>query len=359
MIVRAAAAVVALLALAAGCAPAAGTADEPGPRIALLLPESKTARYEAHDRPAFEERVRRRCPACTTIYSNANQDGARQQAQAEAALTNGADVLVLDPVDSVSSAVIVRAAAAAGVPVITYDRMVLDVEVDFHVTFDNERVGELQAAALLEAIAADDRDDGVIVMLNGAPTDDNARLLITGAHRVLDPADVRIGAEFDIPDWSPDKAQEQMERALATIGRDRVIGVYAANDGIAGGAVAAMKAGGVSPLPPITGQDAELAAIQRILVGEQHMTVYKAIRSQAAVAADAAIALALHGAVPPSLATDTVFNGSAQVPAHILSPAVVTRSTIAGTVIADGLWSAEDICTGRFRAACSDAGISQ
>lgn len=338
---------------AAGGSGAGGS--ESGYLVALLLPESNTARYESHDRPAFEARVAELCGTCTTTTANAGQDPARQQAQAEAALTNGADVLVLDPVDSVSAAVIVRHADAAGVPVISYDRLVLDAPVAFHVTFDNQAVGVLQAQALVTAMRDDDRD-GEVVMLNGAPTDANAALFQAGANEVFTASQTPIGYEADVADWSPDRAQEAMDQALTTLGRDRIAGVYVANDGMAAGAIAAMKAAGLAPLPPVTGQDAELAAIRRILAGEQHMTVYKALRRQAAAAAEAAVALARTGAVPPELPSTTIDNGHDEVPTLLLAPAPVTRETIGDTVIADGFWTRDEVCAG-LTDACTKAGL--
>lgn len=351
-------ALVAAVLVAAGCTAGAGAGEaaDDTHRIALLLPESKTARYESHDRPAFVARVGELCPECETLTSNAGQDASRQQAQAEAAITNGADVLVLDPVDSTSAAVIVRHADAAGVPVITYDRMVLDAPVTFHVTFDNERVGALQAQVLLDAVG-DRRDDGVFVVLNGSPTDDNAAQFRRGASFVLDVNDVTIGVEADVPDWSPDQAQEAMEQALATLGRDRVVGVYAANDGIAAGAIAAMKAAGMAPLPPVTGQDAELSAVRRILTGEQHMTVYKAVRTQARVAAELAVSLADNDEIPAGVRTNWIDNGHGPVAALMLEPIAVTADTIASTVVADGFWSVAEICAG-IEDACARAGLT-
>lgn len=350
---------VALLVVAvslAACAPVAGgDSAGTGPLIALLLPESKTARYGSHDRPAFEQRVGALCPSCRTLYQNANQDALRQQAQAEAALTNGAAVLVLDPVDSVAASVIVRHADGMGVPVVTYDRLVLDAPVRFHVTFDNERVGELQAQALVDVVTERARA-GRLVAVHGAPTDHNARLFKDGARRVLDASGMDVGAEFDVPDWSPDKAQELMEQALATLGHDGIAGVYVANDGMAAGVIAAMKAAGIPTLPPVTGQDAELAAVRRLLTGEQYMTVYKRVHLQARVAAEVAVALATDGAVPSGAATTLVDNRAGMVPTHVLEPLAVTREEIAATLVADRFWSVEEICDG-LRAACAEAGI--
>ncbi|HEU4411933.1 MAG TPA: sugar ABC transporter substrate-binding protein [Polyangiaceae bacterium] len=337
-----------------GAATAAGA--PPSAAIALLLPESKTARYESHDRPTFERRVRELCAGCKVIYSNADQDAAKQQGQAEAALTNGAKVLVLDPVDSAAAAAIVARAKQSKVPVVSYDRLIVNADVDYYVSFDNEKVGKLQGQALVDRLAPSGKK-GPIVMINGAPTDSNAKLFKAGAHATIDAGGLAIGAEYDTPDWSPDKAQQQMEQALTRLGKDKVVGVYAANDGTAGGAIAALKAAGVKPLPPVTGQDAELAAIQRIVAGEQFMTVYKAIKPEAEAAAELAVALAKGEGAPAGKVNGAVNNGRKDVPSILLTPVVVTRETVKATVVADGFWRAEQVCVGDYRAACEAAQI--
>jgi D-xylose transport system substrate-binding protein len=326
--------------------------------VALLLPESETARYESHDRPLFEAKVEELCPDCEIIYNNADQEASAQQSQAEAALTNGADVLVLDPVDSVAAASIVAQAEQRDVPVVSYDRLINDAPIDFYVSYDNERVGELQAQSLVDRLAEDGVTSGDLVMINGAPTDNNATLFKEGAHSVLDESDYEIGAEYDTPNWQPSEAQAEMEQAITRLGADGFVGVYAANDGTAGGAIAAMKAAGIDPLPPVTGQDAELAAIQRILAGEQYMTVYKAIRPEAEAAAEAAIALARGEELPEDLVNQQVDNGQGEIPSMILDPVAVTADNVADTIIADDYWPAEEICEGDYAAACEEAGIS-
>jgi D-xylose transport system substrate-binding protein len=328
-----------------------------GPTISLLLPETKTARYETHDRPHFQRMVRELCRECRVLYANANQDAAVQQSEAEAALSNRARVLVLDPVDALAAGAVVARAKAAGVPVISYDRLVRNADVDYYVSFDNEKVGELQAGALLDRLAGLGPTGGSLVMLNGSPTDSNAALFKRGAHRILDAGGWAIGAEYDTPDWSPDRAQQQMEQAITRLGRDGIAGVYAANDGMAGGALAALGGAGFDPLPPITGQDAELAAVQRILAGDQYMTVYKAIRPQAESAARLAVALATKAPLPPGLINSEVDNGRRRVPSVLLRPIAVTRANVAETVLADGFWAARQLCADRFADACQAAGI--
>jgi D-xylose transport system substrate-binding protein len=328
-----------------------------GPKIALLLPETKTARYETQDKPLFEAKVADLCDDCEVLYSNADQDAAKQQSQAEAALTNGAAVLVLDPVDAASAVAIVTKANQADVPVISYDRLINDADIAYYISFDNEQVGKLQGEALVSKLKEDGHESGTIVMINGAPTDNNATLFKKGAHSVLDDSGYEIGAEFDTPDWSPDKAQTEMDQAITQLGKDGFVGVYAANDGTAGGAISSMKGAGIDPIPPITGQDAELAAIQRVLAGEQYMTVYKAVKAEAEAAAVIAVALARGEEPPADLVKDTVDNKAKDVPSVILTPVAVTKDNVEDTVIADGFWSIEQICTDDFASVCEDAGL--
>jgi D-xylose transport system substrate-binding protein len=335
---------------------AAGNAKAGGNKIALLLPESKTARYESQDRPLFEQKLKSLCSDCEIIYSNADQDATKQQSQAEAALTNGAKVMVLDAVDGAAAATIAERAKSSNVPIISYDRLITGTDaVDYYISFDNEKVGMLQGQSLLDALSG--KEKPAVVMINGAPTDNNAKLFKAGAHSVLD-GKVNLGKEYDTPDWSPDKAQDEMTQALTALG-NKVDGVYAANDGTAGGAIAAMKAAGVRPLPPVTGQDAELPAIQRILAGEQYMTVYKAIKPEAETAAEMAYNLATGKAVPADTTKGrTVNNGKKDVPAVLLEPVSVTKQNVKDTVVKDNFWTKDQICTQAYVEACKAAGIS-
>ena len=338
-----------------------GTADtaasgEGGGTIALLLPESQTARYEAADRPFFEAKVAELCPECEIIYSNADQDAAKQQSQAEAALTNGAQVLVLDPVDSAAAAPIAAAAKAQGVPVISYDRLITGAEIDYYISFDNENVGELQGQALLDELTRQGKADGTIIMINGSPTDNNAKLFKQGAHSVIDASTLTVGAESDTVEWKPANAQADMDGHITTLGKNGFVGVYAANDGTGGGAIAAMKSAGIDPSTrPVTGQDAELAAIQRILAGEQFMTVYKAIQPEAEAAAELAVAL-VRGETPTA-ETTPVDNGAGQIPSILLDPIAVTKDNVKDTIVADEFHSVADICTSEYADACTAAGI--
>ncbi|MFG1958800.1 sugar ABC transporter substrate-binding protein [Nonomuraea sp. NPDC049028] len=352
----------ALLLTAAACGNSAGTgggtasasAGAASKTIALFLPESKTTRYEAFDRPLFEAKVKSLCADCKILYSNAEQDAAKQQQQVEAALTQGANVLVLDAVDANAVAPLVNQAKQKKIPVIAYDRLISGIDYAYYVSFNNVRVGEMQGQALLDAMNAKGTTaKGQIVEIHGAPTDPSSADYKKGAKSVLD-GKVKVGREFDTPDWSPDKAQQQMEQAITAIGRDNIVGVLSANDGMAGGAIAAMKRAGYKQLPPITGQDAELAAVQRILTGEQYMTIYLDIRAEAEKSAELAVAVA-KGEQPA--ATSKVNNGTVDIPAFLLDPIAVTADKVKDTIVKDKFYTADQICTAEVKAACAKAGI--
>jgi D-xylose transport system substrate-binding protein len=363
----------AALVIGLGLAACGGGGGGGGPKVALLLPESKTTRYEAHDHPEFEAALKAACSDCDLIYSNANQDASQQQSQMEAALTDGADVVVLDPVDSTSAASMVQLAKQQNVPVVSYDRLGLNTpDVAAYVSFDNVKVGQLQGDTLSKKLAADGNASGPIVRINGSPTDNNAKLFGQGAASAFSQAGVQVAKEFDTPDWSPDQAQTEMDQAITALGKTGFKGVYAMNDGTAGGAIAAMSAAGVDPKTvPTTGQDAELEAVQRILTGDQYMTVYKATRPEATAAAQIAVALANGKPVPPAMVTTKTNNGSTDVPSDLLTPIAVTKDGSSGTssvanaefggqklVAPDGYWTPSQVCTAQFQSACTAAGIS-
>ncbi|MCL8025162.1 substrate-binding domain-containing protein [Nocardioides bruguierae] len=332
-----------------------GSDSASGATIALLLPESKTTRYEAFDKPLFEAAVADLCSDCTVDYYNADQDESKQQQQLTTALNAGASVIVLDPVNGAGATGMVSEAQGQDVPVIAYDRFIEGA--DYYMSFDNETVGKMQAEALVDAMGG----SGDILMLNGAPSDPNAAQFKAGAHSVLDSTSgVTILEEYDNPDWSPENAQQWTTDQLSKYDPSEVAGVYAANDGQAGGVVAAFTGSGVArdALPPITGQDAEIAAIQRILAGEQAMTIYKPIPIEAETAAEIAVDLATGADVPDT--TDTGVDQSTynDVASFIFTPIAVTQDNVADTIIADGFYSASDICTGDYAAACEAAGIS-
>lgn len=322
-----------------------------GKKIALLLPDTANA---LAIRSIFEANVKQVCSDCEVLYNTAKTD-ADQQSEATTAISGGASVIVLNPVHGATAAAIVAQAKAANVPVIAYDHMVLNTpDLSYFVSFDTGAAGALEANALLTAMGS--KVNPTIVELDGDAADPNNKTFKDAAVSVLK-GKVKLGAEYDTPGGKLDAAKGEMETALASLNY-KVDGVLAANDLIAGGAVAAMK-GKVRPWPPVTGQGAALAAIQRIVVGDQYMTLYMSTKAEAQAAAQLAYDLAFGVAVPPSMTNGkTVNNGSMDVQAALLTPVVVTKVNIESTVVADGFWSADDICTSAYASACAAAGIS-
>jgi D-xylose transport system substrate-binding protein len=352
-----AAAAIALIAIVAiGCGGGGGGGG--GTKIALLLPENETPRYESDDRPDFEKAVEEECEDCEVLYSNAGGDASKQQSQAEAALTQGAEVLVVDPMDSKSAAAIAEKAKAQNVPVVSYDRLIENGEIDAYVSFDNEKVGELQAETLAKKLKEDGKASGPIIMINGDPADPNAALFKKGAQNGFESAGIEVAKEYDTPGWSAENAQREAQQAITALGNNGFAGIYAANDDTGGGAIAAMKGAGINPSEkPVTGQDATVAGLQRILAGQQYMTVYKEIEPEATITAEIAIALA-EGKPVPSKAKEKVNNGKTDVPSVLLEPIAVTKDNVKSTVVADGFVTASELCTGSYASACKEAGIS-
>lgn len=335
------------------------SANASNAKIGLLLPDSVTARYEAADKPYFEAKIKSLCSGCQVLYANADGDASKQQQQAESMLTQGVKVLVLDPFDGEAAASIVGEAKAKNIPVISYDRLINSPDLNYYISFDNEKVGKLQAQALVDKLKKDGVASGSgILMVNGSPTDNNATLFKKGAHSVIDSSGYKVLAEYDTPGWDPAQAQNWVSGQVSQF-KDQIKGVYAANDGTGGGAIAAMKAANLSPLPPVTGQDAELAGIQRILAGDQYMTVYKALKPEAEQAATLAIALT-KGQKPSEQTTEVATAGGAKIASILLTPVAVTTDNIESTVVKDEFYgpdSAAKICTADYKAACDKYGI--
>ncbi|MFJ5707426.1 substrate-binding domain-containing protein [Streptomyces sp. NPDC093105] len=337
---------------------AAATGSSPGQarqeiRIGLLLPESKTTRYEKFDRPYIEQKIKELAPDAQIDYYNAAESATTQQQQVNTALAKGDKVLILDAVDAKSIQSSVEKANKAGVKVVAYDRLAQG-PVDAYVSYDNRKVGELQGKALLDALG-DKAESGQIVMHNGSPTDPNAAEFKAGAHSVLD-GKVKIGKEYDTPNWDPNNANQQMSGAISALGKDEIVGVYSANDGLAAGIATALKAAGMDV--PLTGQDAQLDAIQRILLGTQTITIEKPYKPEADIAATMAVNLAEGKPLPADLTPTTVTSGSGQkVPATLLTPVVVDKENIKDTVVKDGLYTVQEICTPAYADACKEAGL--
>jgi D-xylose transport system substrate-binding protein len=330
-----------------------------GVKIALLLPENETPRYETNDKPAFEKAVEEQCSGCEVSYFNAGGDVEKQASQGEAALTQGAEVMVVDPMDSKAAAAIVEKAHAQEVPTVSYDRLIENSEVAGYVSFDNERVGEQQAESLVEKLKEIGKPKGPIIKINGDPADPNAKLFKEGSNKVFEKEGVEIAKEYDTPGWTAENAQREAQQAITAIGKTGFAGIYAANDDTAGGAIAAMKGVGINPEDvPVTGQDSTVAGLQRILTGEQFMTIFKPIVPEAEIAAEMAISLGETGEVETKEETQEINNGKADVPSVLLTSTPVTKENINETVIAEEFVTPAELCEGAFAAACKEAGIS-
>jgi D-xylose transport system substrate-binding protein len=281
----------------------------------MLLPENVTPRWESSDKPLFIKAMKQLVPDVRVDVLNALNDPAKQQAQAEAELTKGAKVLVIAAIDQKAAAIIVKKAAAQGVPTIAYDRLIKNAPLAYYDSFDSVAVGRAEAGWLVKHTQKGDR----IAVINGSPTDDNAHLVNKGMMQVLKPlfqsgARVQVANQW-VPGWDPSKAQTLMEQIL-TRTNNRVDGVSSANDGMAGGIIAALKAQGLAGDVPVTGQDASLEGLQRIVLGTQGVSVFKDFRLQAPAAAK--IAAAIIAGKKPTNINATVANGQVKVPSVML-----------------------------------------
>ena len=327
--------------------------------VGLLLPETANTRYDKFDYPIIKKKVESLTSRQgKVVYRNADADAKKQAEQLQQMVDDQVDVILLDAVDAHAIAGGVQKAKDAGIPVIAYDRLA-EGPIDAYVSFDNELVGEVQARSLLEAMGDVDSSDK-IVMMNGSLTDPNAKQFKSGALSELK-GTVDIAKSYDTKDWKPENAQANMTEALNEIGVGNIKGVYSANDGMASGVIKALEAAGVTQLPPITGQDAELDAVQRILTGEQYMSVYKSYPHEAESAAEMAVAKVQGKDIQfDSLTQDQVDSPTHQdIPALLVPVSALTKSNIDKTVLADGIYKLSEICTAKYKAACQQAGLNK
>jgi D-xylose transport system substrate-binding protein len=332
-----------------------GGGEEATGKVAVLLPDSKSSvRWETVDRPFLKQAFE--AAGVEVEIQNAEGDKSTQQQQAEQAITNGAKVLLLVNLDSGSGAAIAANAKSQDVKVIDYDRLTLDGDSDYYVSFDNEQVGKLQGQGLVDCIEEKGIEKPAIATLNGSPTDNNATLFKNGYDSIIEPK-FKSGewTEVDdqsVPDWDNQKALTIFEQILQKAD-NKVDGVLAANDGLGNAAISAIKQRKL-PQIPVTGQDATLQGIQNIVAGDQCMTVYKAIKKEADAAAKLAIAL-VKGETPT--APDSVNNGTKDVPSVFEEPVAVTKDNIGEYLGEPDFPKKEEICAGKLASACEEAGI--
>ena len=321
--------------------------------IAFLLPESATAaRWEAADHPDVEAAIKKALPGAVVDAPNAQGNATTQQTQAESELTKGACILVVAPVDSSAAATIVTEAKAKNVPVISYDRLIYSDNLNYYASFDGFAVGVAQANYIKDHYQQYVTQNGNnnLVMINGSDTDNNAHLFGDGAHSILDPL-VSSGAlkkvyEQFTPGWDNATAQTEAQAAL-TANHNQVAVAYVMNDGMANTVIAALKSVHLNGKVLVTGQDAEVAGIRNILLGDQSMTVYKPIQKLADWVGTLVAAIS-NGTDTSSIANQKVKNpnGSAEVPSILNAVVEVDISNIASTVIADGFVKKADVCQG-------------
>ncbi|NEC85099.1 sugar ABC transporter substrate-binding protein [Streptomyces sp. SID12501] len=329
-------------------------ADGDSPTVGVLMPGGGDSRFGQFDKPLIVKKLKQLCPDCPAAIVAATADPAVQQQQFEAMITRGVDVLILAAVDPQLMRPSVEAAHRAGVPVVAYDRLAQG-PISGYVTFDGEEVGRLQGEGLLKAMG-DKADGGRIVMMNGATTDPNAGWYKEGALAVLK-GRVTIGKSYDTVGWRPENAYVNMTGAIAALGAENIDGVLSANDSMAGAVVSAFNAAKVRPLPPITGQDADLMAVRRIVKGEQYMTVYKPFRRATDATVEMAVALG-RGEKVEAIATGSVDSPTTKnVPAVLLPSVSVTVADIGETLVKDGMYTVDEICTPALRSACDRAGL--
>ncbi|MBJ7555075.1 D-xylose ABC transporter substrate-binding protein [Marinomonas spartinae] len=323
------------MSLIASCLVASVPVMAAGEKIGLLMSDLRLERWQK-DRDFFTTEAE---SLGAKVYTqSANGDATTQISQIENMISRGVDVLVIVPQNGEVLGSVLSEAKAAGIKVLAYDRLIKFAHVDLYVSFDNVRVGEMQAQALLNRVPK-----GNYFLLGGSPTDNNAKMFREGQMKVLQPSiddgNIKIVGDQWATGWSAQAAMNIMENAL-TANNNKIDAVVASNDSTAGGAVQALDAQGLAGKVAISGQDADLAAVRRIVAGTQTMTVYKPIKKEATISAELAVKLAKGEKIKT---TGTVNNGKMNVPSVLLTPIAVDKSNIDSTVIADGFHSHKDV----------------
>ncbi|MFU2114353.1 D-xylose ABC transporter substrate-binding protein [[Pasteurella] aerogenes] len=304
-------------------------------KIGMSIDDLRLERWQK-DRDIFVKKAE--ALGAEVFVQSANGDATAQISQIENMLNKDIDVLVIIPFNGEVLSNVISEAKKEGVKVLAYDRLINNADIDFYVSFDNEKVGELQAQAIIEQ-----KSEGNYFLMGGSPVDNNAKLFRKGQMKVLQPhidsGKVKVVGDQWVDSWLAEKALQIMENAL-TANKNNIDAVVASNDATAGGAIQALQAQGLAGKVAISGQDADLAAIKRIVDGSQTMTVYKPITNLADKAAEISVALGKDEKVKSNA---TLNNGVKDVPAYLLEPVVVTKENIDATVIKDGFHTKEAV----------------
>nr|MBF0681218.1 D-xylose ABC transporter substrate-binding protein [Pseudomonas sp.] len=295
-------------------------ADPANPKIGFSIDDLRLERW-ARDRDYFVAAAEEMGSSVYVQSADANEQ--KQISQIENLISRGVDVIVIVPFNATVLTNVVAEAKRAGIKVVSYDRLILNADIDAYISFDNEKVGELQAQGVLQAAPK-----GNYFLLGGAPTDNNAKVLREGQMKVLQPAidrgDIKIVGQQWVREWNPTEALSIVENAL-TRNDNKIDGIVASNDATAGGAIQALAAQKLAGKVPISGQDADLAAVKRVIDGTQTMTVYKPLKLIASEAAKLSVQLARDEKPTFSSQLD---NGAKQVDTILLTPTLLNRDNI-------------------------------
>jgi D-xylose transport system substrate-binding protein len=338
---------VAVVASLVALAASAGAARKASAEACVLLPDTKSSvRWELFDRPYLTKAFN--AAGVSSLILNAQGDAQRQRSQLDQCLTNGAKVVLLTNLDPGSGAAITDAAVAKGVKVIDYDRLVVGSKASYYVSFDNVKVGRLEGQGIVAGLKANGMygKHPVVAELNGAPTDNNAKLFKQGYDSVYAPlyknGTFKKGPDQWVPAWDNQKALTIFEQMLAQTG-NKINAVNSANDGLGNAVISALKNHGLKPIP-VSGQDATPQGVQNILAGWQVGTVYKSVRLEANSAAAAAIAVVKASAVK----TNGKVSG---MPSILLTPVWITKKNYT-TLFKQGFVKRSQVCVGKYAQYC-------
>ncbi|MDA0179656.1 substrate-binding domain-containing protein [Solirubrobacter phytolaccae] len=331
----------------------------PTAKVGVILPDTaSSARWEQADRPFLADAFK--AAGVESDIQNANGDKAKFGTIADQMLNEGVNALLIVNLDSPSAAAVINKAKQQGVPVIDYDRLTLGGGASYYVSFDNVAVGTAQGEGLVKCMQANGDKSGPVALLNGSPTDNNATLFKQGYEKAIKDAGYTIAADQSVPDWDNTKAGTIFEQ-MFTKAKGDFVGVDSANDGLAGAVVSVLSRNGEDGKIPTTGQDATDEGLQRVLLGTQCMTVYKAIKKEADAASKLAIALAKGDtAGADAQATGSVEDTETkqQVKSVLLQPQAIFKDSVKD-VVADGFTTADKLCTtADLKKACQENGIS-
>ena len=297
-------------------------------KIGMAIDDLRLERWQK-DRDIFVNKAE--SLGAKVFVQSANGNEETQMSQIENMINRGVDVLVIIPYYGQVLSNVIKEAKQEGIKILAYDRLINNADIDFYISFNNEKVGEMQAQSLVDKVP-----QGNYFLMGGSPVDNNAKLFRAGQMKVLKPyvdeGKIKIVGDQWVDGWLPENALKIMENAL-TANNNKIDAVVASNDATAGGAIQALSAQGLAGKVAISGQDADLAGVKRIIAGTQTMTVYKPITTLATTAAEIAVEL---GNNKQPQADSSLNNGLKDVPSRLLTPIEVNKDNIDQTVIKDG-----------------------